>query len=232
LKIRLLLSSVLVALVAAPAAGAHVSINPGEWEAGGFARFDVRVPNERDDAGTTRVVLQFPESVVSASFQDVPGWERTVEMVPLEEPIEEEGEEPITERIGRVTWSGGTVEPGEFVEFGVSFQVPETPGEDLLFPTVQTYSGGEAVRWISPDPEAEEPAPRVTVLPPEEEGGAETQSAESATTTEETEASDAAAPASDGDDGGRANLALGFGIAGLLVGLAALAVAFLRTRRA
>ena len=231
MKIRLLVSAALAVFVVAPAANAHVTIDPGEWEAGGFARFDVRVPNERDGASTTRVVLQFPESVVSASFQDVPGWERTVEMVPLEEPIEEEGEEPITERIGRVTWSGGTVEPGEFVEFGVSFQVPETPGDDLLFPTVQTYSGGEAVRWISPDPEAEEPAPRVTVLPPEEEGGAETEAAEAATTTDATVASDSATPASGDDDGGRANLALGLAIAGLLAGLAALAVAFLRTRR-
>ena len=227
----MLLCSALAALVTAPVADAHVTINPGEWEAGGFARFDIRVPNERDDANTTRVVVQFPENVVSASFQDVPGWERTVEMVPLDEPIEEDGEEPITERIGTVTWSGGTVEPGEFVEFGVSFQVPETPGEDLLFPTIQTYSGAEAVRWISPDPEADEPAPRVTVLAAEEEG-----TAAPTTTQEDAQATGAAgggeaAPTAAGEGTGRANLALGGGIAGLLAGLAALALAFLRTRR-
>ena len=229
----MLLCSALAALVTAPVADAHVTINPGEWEAGGFARFDIRVPNERDDANTMRVVVQFPENVVSASFQDVPGWERTVEMVPLEEPIEEDGEEPITERIGTVTWSGGTVEPGEFVEFGVSFQVPETPGEDLLFPTIQTYSGAEAVRWISPDPEADEPAPRVTVLPPEESdaaGSATEEQDEQAAEGPGGESEEAAAPQAGGDTG-RANLALGFGIAGLVASVAALALA-LRPRRA
>jgi uncharacterized protein YcnI len=119
-----ILISVIVALVAAPVAAAHVTLNPREWEAEGFAKFDVRVPNERDNADTTRVTVQFPESVISASFQDVPGWRRTVRMVQLDEPIEEEGEPPITERIDTVTWTGGRVEPGEFVEFPVSFQVP------------------------------------------------------------------------------------------------------------
>jgi periplasmic copper chaperone A len=112
---------VLLAALAMPAAAAaHVTINPGEWEAGGFARFALRVPNERDNADTTEVTVQFPENVISASFQPVPGWKRTIEMAQLDEPIEEEGEEPITERIASVTWSGGTVAPGEFQEFGVS----------------------------------------------------------------------------------------------------------------
>ena len=57
-----------------PAASAHVTINPREWEAGGFARFALRVPNETPDAAsTTKIVVQFPENVVSASFQPVPG---------------------------------------------------------------------------------------------------------------------------------------------------------------
>src|SRR3712207_2841098 len=147
MKIKLILVTALAALLAAPAASGHVTLNPREWEAGGFARFAVRVPNERPNASTTEVTMQFPENVISASFEDVPGWERTVQIVPLDEPIEEEGEEPITERIGTVTWSGGEVEPGEFVEFGVSFQVPEdATGQAILFPTTQTYSNGEVVR--------------------------------------------------------------------------------------
>jgi periplasmic copper chaperone A len=165
---RLLVCFLIVAAVVPPTAAAHVTVNPGEWEAGGFARFAVRVPNERDNADTTEVTVQFPESVISASFQPVPGWTRSVQMVQLDEPIEEEGEEPITERIDTVTWSGGTITPGEFQEFGVSFRVPETPGEDLAFPSLQTYSNGEIVRWIGP-PDSDAPAPIVTVTPPAEE---------------------------------------------------------------
>jgi uncharacterized protein YcnI len=225
MKRIVLLCSLVGGLAVTPLAAAHVSLNPGEWEAGGFARFSVRVPNERPNADTTEVTVQFPESVISASFQPVPGWERTVEMVALDEPIEEEGEDPITERIGSVTWSGGTIAPGEFQEFGVSFQVPETPGENLVFPSLQTYSNGELVRWIGP-PDADAPAPMVTVLAPaeeEESGGTPT--------AEEEEAAPAASGSEGDDDSGLATVALILGIAGLAAGLAALAFIFLRTPR-
>jgi uncharacterized protein YcnI len=213
-----------VAAVAVPAtADAHVTLNPREWEAGGFARFAVRVPNERDNADTTRVTVQFPENVVSASFQPVEGWRRTVKMERLDAPIEEEGEEPITERIARVTWSGGRIKPGEFQEFGVSFQVPEdAAGKSLTFPSIQRYSNGEVVRWIGPE-SADEPAPLVTVLPAaEEDDGA------AATATPEATARPAES-STDNDDGtGRANLALGIGIAGLAAGLGALGLTLAR----
>jgi uncharacterized protein YcnI len=222
MKRIVLLCSLVGALAVTPLAAAHVTVNPGEWEAGGFARFSVRVPNERPNADTTEVTVQFPESVISASFQPVPGWERTVEMVALDEPIEEEGEEPITERIGSVTWSGGTIAPGEFQEFGVSFQVPETPGENLVFPSLQTYSNGEIVRWIGPE-DADTPAPIVAVTAPAEEEEA------AAAPTSEEEAAPAASGSEGDDDSGLATVALILGIAGLAAGLAALAFIFLRT---
>jgi uncharacterized protein YcnI len=222
MKRIVLICSLVGALAVTPLAAAHVTLNPNEWEASGFARFSLRVPNERPNADTTEITVQFPESVISASFQPVPGWERTIEMVPLEEPIEEEGEEPITERIGTVTWSGGTIAPGEFQEFGVSFQVPETPGENLVFPSIQTYSNGEIVRWIGPE-DADTPAPIVAVTAPAEEE-------EPATTPPSEEEAAPAASGSEGDDdSGLATVALILGIAGLAAGLAALAFIFLRT---
>ena len=51
--LRALVLTALAALVVVPAASAHVTINPREWEAGGFARFALRVPNETPDAATT-----------------------------------------------------------------------------------------------------------------------------------------------------------------------------------
>jgi uncharacterized protein YcnI len=212
-----------VGALAIPAtAGAHVTLNPREWEAGGFARFAVRVPNERDNADTTRVTVRFPENVVSANFQPVEGWRRTVEMEQLDEPIEEEGEDPITERLATVTWSGGRIRPGEFQEFGVSFQVPEdASGGSLAFPSIQRYSNGEVVRWIGPE-DADEPAPVVEVLPAAEEDN-------EAAATPAPEATPAAANTDDDNDGtGRANLALGVGIAGLAAGLGALGLVVVR----
>jgi periplasmic copper chaperone A len=214
---------IVVGAVAVPAtANAHVTVNPREWEAGGFARFAVRVPNERDNADTTRVTMRLPENVVSASFQPVEGWRRTVQMEQLDEPIEEEGEEPITERLATVTWSGGRIRPGEFQEFGISFQVPEDAvGEALEFPSIQRYSNGEVVRWIGPE-DADEPAPVVEVLPAAEEDS-------EPASTPAPEATPASEEASSDDDGtGRANLALGVGIVGLLAGLGALGLTLAR----
>jgi uncharacterized protein YcnI len=222
-----LVASILASLVFASTASAHVTLNPQEWAAGGFGRFAVRVPNERDNADTVEVTVQFPENVISASFQPVEGWKRTVKMARLDQPIEEEGEDPITERIDTVTWSGGAIRPGEFQEFGVSFQVPETPGENLVFPSIQTYSNGEVVRWIGPE-ESEEPAPIVAVLPPEEEGGSGAASGGG----QQQAAQPAAAEGGDDDGNGLAIVALILGIAGLVAGVAALGVAVLRPRRA
>ena len=214
-------------LVAAPVAAAHVTLNPREWEAGGFAKFDVRVPNERDNADTTRVTLRFPEQVISASFQPVEGWRRTVKMAQLDEPIDDEGEQ-ITERIDTVTWSGGSIRPGEFQEFPVSFQVPEEqPGTELAFPAVQVYSNGEVVRWIGP-PDADSPAPIVAVLEPAAEEGAAAEEA----TPEPAPAETTGGGEQDEESDTLSIVALVVGIAGLAAGLAALFLAGRRQKAA
>jgi periplasmic copper chaperone A len=224
---RLVICFVLAAVVFPAAAVAHVTIQPGEWEPGAFATMVVRVPNERDDAETTTVSVQFPENVLTARFQAHPTCEREVERQALDQPVED-----ITERIVSVTWTcDPPIASDGFDEFGLSFQIPEdaSPGDELLFPAVQTYSGGEVVNWVDPDPEADTPAPRITVVAPEEEAEAAPTTTDQ-TTTEET----AAAPAvsSDGDDDSTSTLAMIFGIAGLAAGLIALGVALFRKPKA
>jgi periplasmic copper chaperone A len=83
---------------------------------------------------------------------------------------------------------------------------------------VQTYSNGEIGRWIGP-PDADEPAARVRLVANEE-----------ATTPDSAAAADGEA-SEDEDDDGRTNLALGLGVAGLLAGLAALAITLTGRRR-
>lgn len=222
-------AAVVATLTLAPTALAHVTVNPSEWEAGGFAKFDVRVPNENESGDTTKIAMKFPEQVIDASFQPTPGWRYTVKMAQLDEPIDDEGEQ-ITERIDTVTWSGGRIRPGEFQEFGVSLQVPEDaePGTALRFPAVQTYSKPDEVRrWIGPE-DADSPAPTVTVLEaPPEEGAAEA-------TAEPTAAAPASETSSEGDEGGDSDtlaiVALIVGIAGLAAGVAALALSRRRAR--
>jgi uncharacterized protein YcnI len=225
---RLLLLFFAAAVAFPAAAAAHVTIQPGEWEPGAFATMAVRVPNERDDAETTSVTVQFPESVLEARFQAHPFCEREVQREPLDQPVEE-----VTERIVSVTWTcDPAIAVDGFEEFGMSFQVPEdaAEGDEILFPAQQVYSSGEEVGWVDPDPEGETPAPRITIVAPAEE------EAEAAppTTTEESSDSEAAAPAvnTDGGDDNTATVAIVLAVIGLVAGLIALGVALFRKPRA
>jgi uncharacterized protein YcnI len=159
-KLAVMLATVPVVLAAAGPAFAHVTVSPEEGVIGSFSRFVVRVPTERDDASTISVEVQFPP-LAFVSFQDVPGWERSVEMQTLDEPLEVFGEE-LTETVGTVTWEGGEIEPNEFEEFGFSARMPEEV-TTLEFAAIQTYDSGEVVRWIGPE-DSDEPAARVTTV--------------------------------------------------------------------
>ena len=155
-----------VALLAAPAA-AHVTVQPNEAVAGSFSRFVVRVPNERDDASTTKVEVHFPP-MAFVSFEDAPGWERKEKTGKFDEPLVVFDSE-VTEGIQTVTWSGGEVEPGEFAEFGFSARMPDG-AESLTFEAIQTYSSGEVVEWTGA-PDSESPAPQLhSISLPVEEG--------------------------------------------------------------
>lgn len=217
------------ALSAPAAAGAHVTLQPDSAPAGGFARLDVRVPNERDDAGTIKVDVQMPPGVATASYEPVPGWTVKVTREQLDEPIDVHGE-AVTEQVARVTWTGnprrgGIIEPGQFQDFGLSLRIPDgEAGEQLTFKALQTYQGGEVVRWIGPA-DSDEPAPLVTLAAGEEEQGA----APAATPRDEApgEPQSAAAPAGDDDGGpdGVAFAALIVGALGMAAGVAGLLVA-------
>ena len=212
------------ALALPAAATAHVTLQPAQAPAGGFARLDVRVPNEKDDEGTRKVEVQMPPGFLSASYEPTPGWTAKVAMRELDTPVEDHGE-PVTEEVDTITFTasdGRAIEPGQFQDFGISVRIPERPaGTKLTFKSLQTYEGGEVVRWIGA-PEADEPAPQVTVTAAEEEGGAEDASLQTAA---------AATGEDDGDGDGLAIAALIVGGLGLLAGGAAL-VTFRRTRAA
>jgi len=154
--------------VAAPAAQAHVTLNPRTVTANSFARVDVRVPNERDEASTKTVVVYFPSGFLSASTKRVWGWTSKVSMRKLATPIPSEDGD-ITEEVAKVTWrptsKAGWILPGQFEEFGLSMRIPNKPNSVLTFPARQTYSNGEVVNWNGPA-SADAPAPTLTVTAP------------------------------------------------------------------
>jgi uncharacterized protein YcnI len=159
-----------VAALAAPAtAGAHVTLQPNSAAAGGFSVVAIRVPNERDNASTTKVRIEVPAGFYTASYEAQRGWKVKVGKTTLATPVQTE-DGPITERVSSITWTGtrkglGKIAPGQFRDFRISVRMPETAGTTLTFPAFQRYSNGELVRWTGA-PGTERPAPTLTLTEP------------------------------------------------------------------
>jgi uncharacterized protein YcnI len=225
-------AAALLALALPTAAAAHVSVVPKEAPAGSYSVLDVRVPNERDDAATVRVDLQLPPGFVFASYEPQPGWTVDVVRERLARPIET-ANGPISEQVARIVWTGdgspeGSIPPGAFRDFPISVQIPDEPGATLTFKALQTYRGGEVVRWIGA-PDAELPAPTVAVTEPagggEGAGAGHGAAGDDAAGGEDRAAAQADTASASGDDSGGDGLAIAalvVGVLGLLAGGAAL----------
>ncbi|MFG2407135.1 YcnI family protein [Streptomyces brevispora] len=156
-------------LILAGTASAHVSVQPqGEAAKGGYAVINFKVPNERDDAATTKLEVNFPTDHPLASVQPeaIPGWKIDVTTSKLAKPLDMHGKK-IDKAVSKVTWTadGGKIEPGRFQQFPLSVgQLPED-ADQLVFKAIQTYDNKEVVRWIEEQKDgAEEPESPAPVL--------------------------------------------------------------------
>jgi uncharacterized protein YcnI len=226
-------------------AQAHVTIDPGEAEQGGYEVLNVKVPNERDNASTIRLELHLDPDHPLASVmpQPVPGWDVEVETAQLDEPIEVHGSQ-LTEAPSTVTWTGGAIEPGTFQQFPLSVGPLPEDTDRLVFDAIQTYDNDEVVRWIEEpvegQAEPELPSPVLELAPAAAEEGdgagtagtagdasAEEAAAENDDAAENTAEDTAAAGDSDSSDT-TARVLAGIGI---LVGAAGLAFGVIAGRR-
>jgi uncharacterized protein YcnI len=219
---RTIAAAAVVATLTLPAAaGAHVTLQPSEAPSGGFARLDVRVPNEEDAKRTVKVEVQMPPGFADASYEPVAGWTVTETRHKLAKPIKADDGDVLTDELGTITFTaakGKGIEPGEFQDFGLSLGLPAKPaGTKLTFKALQTYSGGTVVRWIGAEG-SEHPAPVVTLVADTSASGGAAAPAPAATAAKD-DAGD--------DDGanGLAIVALIVGALGLLAGGAALVTA-------
>ena len=207
-------------LALAVPASAHVTVNANTAVQGGYAKVTFRVPNETDDADTTKVEVNLPTDTpfASVSLKPVAGWTMVAEKAKLATPIEAHGAQ-ISEAVAKITWTataGAAIKPGQFQEFDVSLgPLPEVP--QVIFKALQTYSDGTIVRWIDEpttdgsDPEKPAPVLKLTAA-------TDTAAATGPTVTA------AAEPAAESDGSWT-------GIAGIVLGLVALVLGLLAYRR-
>jgi len=146
-----LVSTGLVALVAAAGASAHARMNPAVSLANKLQLYSLAIPTEKANAFTTKIVLTLPKNFSIDSFVPSPGWKR----------IEQQtgnGEDAV---ITQVTWSGGHVPTEEDSLF--QFLAQPAKAGTYTFQVQQTYSDGSIVNWSGPETAAD-PAPTIDVL--------------------------------------------------------------------
>ncbi|WP_067135754.1 YcnI family copper-binding membrane protein [Microtetraspora malaysiensis] len=211
---------------------AHVSVNPGTAVKGSWTKLAFRVPNERDNASTTKVEVEFPTDnpLPFVSVRPVPGWDVKVTQGKLPAPVVSDSGDTITESVLKITWTGGKIGPGQFEEFEASVGPLPTKVDELTFPTVQTYSGGEVVKWADPakpdGSEPDHPAPALKLVAAGDDTASGTGAA-SPSTAPPTGPSVAAASEGDSSDG-TARL---IGAAGVVIGVVGTAVGVAGLRR-
>lgn len=226
-------------LLAGPAS-AHVTVNSASAAKGGFAKLAFRVPTESETASTTKVEVTFPagQPLAFVSVRPNGAWVPTVEKAKLATPIKTEGGE-VTEAVSKITWTGGSIKPGEFDEFEVSAGPLPTTVDELVFKAVQTYSDGSVVRWIDEETpggaEPEHPAPTLHLTAASASGdhhdAAATPETTKAGTTVSAEAASATHAEGGHDSEGLAIAGVVLGGTGLVLGAAGLAVASTTRKR-
>ncbi|MFD0143352.1 MULTISPECIES: YcnI family copper-binding membrane protein [unclassified Streptomyces] len=222
---------------------AHVGVQPqGEAAKGGYATVNVKVPNERDNASTIKVEVNFPADHPLASVmpQPVPGWKSEVTKSKLAKPLELHGKS-INEAVTKVTWTaegGAKIGPGQFQQFPLSLgQLPEDT-DQLVIKAIQTYDNNEVVRWIEEPKDGAElqnPAPVLKLSAASDDhhgGGAKADDKAGHDDKAKDEAKgDKAHTESAADSGSSDTTARVLGIVGILVGVAGVAFGLLAGRR-
>jgi uncharacterized protein YcnI len=138
------------------AASAHTDTDVVAVPAGSTATVTLRPTHGCGDSPTIMVAVRAP--VAGAVAEAVDGWSET--------STPDGGSFTVLE------WSGGVLPTDEAGAFPVEFVVPDTVGELLVFPAIQACEDGSELAWISGDPEAEFPAPRLLILAPGSEPAA------------------------------------------------------------
>jgi uncharacterized protein len=220
-------------LVLSSPAFAHVTVQPeGQAAKGGYAVVDFKVPNERDNASTTKLEVNLPADHPLASVmpQPIDGWTVQITKSKLDKPLSMHGEQ-IDEAVTKITWTatGKGIEPGYFQKFPLSLGPLPEDADQLVFKALQTYSNKETVRWIElqkdGQEEPENPAP-VLELASASSSGHHGSTAEDASAT-----SPGKDTTAEGSAGGSDTTARVLGVVGIVVGAAGVAYGVLAGRR-
>ena len=131
---RYRLPGLVLTLLSASLAVAHIRIYPNESTYGAREKYTMRVPNEKQVA-CIRIEGEFPPEVNVYDFEFKPGWK-------IDFKKDEKG------KIVGAVWTG-KMAPYEFVEFGMLGLNPKE-GASLVWKFVQYYDDGSKEEFTGP----------------------------------------------------------------------------------
>jgi uncharacterized protein YcnI len=123
-------SAAIAALVLAPAAAAHLSIDPSTVQVGQLVDLTFNIPNQDDPYDVNHVTLGIPSDFKLDDAEAKPGWtqSRTQQAI---------------------TWSGGLIPKGEYATFGIRGTAP-AHAETVLFNVLVGDRTGKSITYHVP----------------------------------------------------------------------------------
>jgi uncharacterized protein YcnI len=120
-------SAAMAALVLAPTAAAHLSIDPSSVEAGSLVDLTLSVPNEDDALGVDHVTVGIPPAFDLDDAEAKPGWKQV--------------------RTGQaITWRGATIPKGQYATFSIRGTAPRKT-ETVLFNVLVGDRRGKSITY-------------------------------------------------------------------------------------
>lgn len=151
------LGAVMLMVLAAPAQGVRIP-EGGVVPSGSTFVIHFQVNEGCDGSATDALEVTIPETVGNPIPEAVPGWVVEAETVPTEGQDDGDADP----RISLVRWTGGPLEDGQLLEFGLRLRFPDDPGASLEFPVVQRCGPELEQAWTGAA-DAEFPAPTVVL---------------------------------------------------------------------
>jgi periplasmic copper chaperone A len=164
---------VLVAVLAAAPASAHVTLESRPAMVGGYFKAVFGVPHGCAGSATTKIRVQIPEGVIGVKPMPKAGWSLATVKGKYAATYEFHGAK-VAEGVKEVVWSGGKLADDNYDEFVMATFLTDLlkPNTTLYFPVVQECEQGVS-RWIDIPAEghgghdhgSKSPAPGVKLLP-------------------------------------------------------------------
>lgn len=136
--------SLIAALLAGPAA-AHIHAHAPSGHPGDRIEITLDIGHGCAGKPTTDLLIAVPKGLEQAEPLPVQGWTTTAAP-------------------GQVGWTGGTLGDHDKGSFTFAATISADAPAEIAVPIVQRC-GSDALRWIDPNPAADNPAPTIKVLP-------------------------------------------------------------------